>query len=70
MHFLLGLALSLAAVCALHGAELATDFEKPESTEPWILHQEGDGVVSIDHGSLLIDMTAPRVGKRPFTRST
>ncbi|NSW56437.1 MAG: hypothetical protein HPY44_10505 [Armatimonadetes bacterium] len=66
MHFLLGLALSLAAVCALHGAELATDFEKPESTEPWILHQEGDGVVSIDHGSLLMDMTAPRVGKHAW----
>lgn len=66
MHSLVSLALLLAPFCVLHAAELNTDFDTPESAEPWTLHHEGAGVAAIDQGALLIDMTAPRAGKHAW----
>ncbi len=56
----------IALCCATWAAEYACDFDTPPDTEVWDLHAAGDGIAKVSDGSLLLDMTAPTVGKHAW----
>lgn len=62
LSVLLCLLLAGACLCA-PPTELVTSFVTDPPPDDWDLHSEGGGVVRVEDGSLLLDMTSPVRGK-------